>query len=857
MNKFKKLMSSVAAASIAASMFTSVSLASIPQDAVGTDIETEATVLGALEIMVGDEGTGTFRPNDPIIRSEVAKVGVALMGLSQVADSSSDVSFYPDVDKDHWANGFINVASAQKLVIGDDVGTFRPDAQIKYGEAVTILVRALGYEPQALSKGGFPTGYMATGNSIGLTKGVSGSADKLISRGDVAKLAYNALTINLMEQTGFGTNVNYEVTDKTLLEDKLDTQLVEGKVEAVGTSVMNGASSLLKNEISIDGKVYNTGSADVRNVLGFTVDAYVTKASGSKRQTLLAIVPSAGKNNSIVVNADSIANIENNGSSMVLYYYADADTRSKTIKASLSSNAQVVYNGKSADNDQFKTIESGNITLLDSDGDSKYDTAFVNETVNYVVDQVYPSSDKITDKYNMGSLELDFEDESKTIVLEKGGRSADLNDLEEWDVITVTKSEDGELVYATAVQNPVEGKITEKDNNYVHIGDERYKVAANYPSSLTLGTEGTFYLDNEGKIAAFDGKSAKSSNYAYLENAAVSTGMDKVLNLKLFTKEGELLTLSTGDKVKVNSQTGLTPAQALEKIGSTKKLVTYETNANGKVTAINTYKESLAIDEDAFTLNLDEQNVVYRASSSKLIASDVSISVGASTLILDIPADGSANDYAVRNKDFFTDGALYNVQVFDMTEDYKAGVIIVTNSEAKADESSAIAVIDRITTVRNENDETVHKVYAYSEGKEIALTSEDDKTFVKEGGSLVAQGDIIQYRTNASGEVDAITVLFNAADKTTEFKNKLSDNLTTVYGKITKKFSDSVNVQVAGGTTENYSVENATIYVYDSTRSKTKVSVGDTSDLSVYENNNSRVFLRVFKDEVKEIVVVK
>ncbi|MBR5506387.1 MAG: S-layer homology domain-containing protein, partial [Clostridia bacterium] len=515
---------------VAASMLSSVSFASLPQDVTGTDIETQATVLGALEIMVGDADTGAFRPNDAIKRSEVAKVGVALMGLSKVADSSSDVSFYPDVDKDHWANGFINVASAQKLVIGDDVGTFRPDDQIKYSEAVTIITRALGYEPQALAKGGFPTGYMATANSIGLTKGLSGSADKLISRADIAKLAYNALTINLMEQTGFGTNVSYEVTDKTLLEDKLNTTLVTGKVQAVGTSVMGSSAALSKNEINIGGKIYNTGSADVRNVLGFTVDAYLAKDG----KTLKAVVPSEGKNNSVTVGADSIAKVENSGSNMALHYYADGEVRQKTIKAPLTQDAQVIYNGKAASNDKFTAIESGTITLLDSDGDSKYDTAFVNETVNYVVDQVYSASDKITDKYNMGTLELDFEDESKTVVLEKGGVKATLDDLKQWDVITVTKSEDSELIYAEAVHIAIEGKISEKDNEHVYIGGKKYKVAANYPSALTLGTEGTFYLDCEGKIAAFDGKTAKSSNYAYLEAAALTGGMDKTLSLKLF-----------------------------------------------------------------------------------------------------------------------------------------------------------------------------------------------------------------------------------------------------------------------------------------------------------------------------------
>ncbi|MBQ4527567.1 MAG: S-layer homology domain-containing protein [Clostridia bacterium] len=855
MNKFRRLISSLAATAVFAAMFTSVSFAAIPSDAVGTDIEKHATVLGALEIMVGDAGTGTFRPEDPIIRSEVTKVGVALMGLSQVADSSSDVSFYPDVDASHWANGFINVATAQKLVIGDDSGTFRPDDQIKYSEAVAILVRALGYEPQASSKGGYPSGYITTASSIGLTKGVPGGADKLISRGDVAKLAYNALTINLMEQSGFGDKVDYEITDKTLLSDKLDTELVTGRVEAVGSSSLDGDSSLSKDEIQIGDTVYKAGNADVRNILGFSVDAYVTK-SNSKTPSLLTLVPSEGKNDVLTVKADNIDKIEK-GSSMALYYFKDADNAGKSVKASIDADAHIIYNGKASDFDKLTAILSGSVVLLDSDSDKKYDVVFVNETVNYVVDEVFPNTNKITDKYDLGSLELDTEDEDKTVIIEKGNVAVTVADLKEWDVLTVTVSEDGEMIYANAVHNPVSGKISETDASYVYIDGKRYKVASNYSDTLSLGDEGTFYLDYEGKIAAFDGESAKTSNYAYLIKAGMSSGMDKVLNLKVFTKEGKIELLKTASKVRVDSSSSLTPDEVLAKIGNGDRLITFETNSKGEVNKINTSTTANGIDENAFVLNLKEDDVVYRASSSKLMASDMSITVASDTLIFDIPEGGSESDYAIRDKSIFADGGLYNIQVYDMTESYRAGVIIVTNSEAKADESSPIAVVSSVTTVKNDEGDTVHKVYAYSEGKEISIVSVDNKTFMKENGSLLSAGDIIQYRTNSNGKADAMKVLFEISEKDTEFKNKHSDDLTTVYGKITKKFSDSINVKVADSQSENFGIEDVTVYVYNSKLSKNKISVGDSSDLQSYENDGGRVFIKIYKDKVSEIVVVK
>ncbi len=856
MIKFRKLISHLAISSICASMFTISAFARVFPDVKDSNLEDAAEVLSALEIMVGDKDTGLFRPADPIKRSEAAKVGVALVAMSEAASNSAHISKYPDVAKDHWANGFINVATAQKLVVGDTSGTFRPDDQIKFSEAVTIIIRALGYEPQAMSRGGFPSGYIQTANSIGLTKGLSVNQDALISRKEVATLAYNALKINLMEQTSFGTNVSYEVTDKTLLKDKHGVELVTDKVAAVGASTLESESALSKGEIKIGSTVYSVGDTDVRNSLGHTVDAYIKKVQGAKRQTLIALVEADGKNNSVTVGAEEISKIENSLSGMALHYYTDKD-HAKTIKASLTGDAQVIYNGKSASKDKFAMIDSGFIKLLDSDGDSKYDIVFVNETKNYVAYKIFPTTNKITDKYNMGTLILDFDDETKTVVLEKGGKKVTLKDLKEWDIITVTKSEDEKLIYAEVIRDSVKGKITEKDDTHIYIDGEKYKIASNYPSALTLGTEGTFYLDAEGKVSAFDGKSARSTNYAYLEGIELSQGLERVLKLKLFTKDGEMVTLSGADKLKINGRTGLSGAQAIEIIGRDKKLITFEKGTDGKITEINTYTEALSPDETKFTLNFTETDAVYRASSSKLVASDMTVTIDSSTLVLSIPSSGSEKDYAVKDKTFFLDSHLYDIMVFDMTEDYRAGAVIVTDAEEKADESSPIAVVDSITTIKDSDGETVHKLYAYSEGKKITLTSKDKLTFVKEGSTLLSKGDIIQYKNDTSGKTVKISLLFDSRDKTTEFKTDISDDLTVVYGKVTKMFSDSVNIKVSESSPENYDIENATVYVYDSGASKPKVSVGKASDIGLYENDSSRVFVRIYRGEVKEITVVK
>ncbi len=864
MHKFKKIIASVLTSAMTLSM-AATAFAAVPSDVANTEYEEAAEVLSVLDIMVGD-AEGTFRPDATMIRSEVAKVGVALSGLTDVANVNSSSTKYTDVVKNHWATGFINVASDQGMIVGDPEGTFRPDDKISYDEAVTIMVRALGYEPQAQAKGGFPTGYLVTARNIGLTKGVTNTEDNRITRGEVAQMAFNALTINMMEQTGFGSDVNYEVVDKTLLEDKLDVEKVTAQVMAVGNASLDGTSSLSKDQILIGKEIYKTGSADVRQVLGFTVDAYVREERNGDEVLLLAR-PAEGKNESVTVPAENIAKITNTEDEKELQYWEDLEKDNKTQKAPIEKNAKILYNGKSGTSADFKEIESGSITLLDTESNGVYDVVFVNETVNYVVEEVVESSHKIVDKYGQKTLVADPEDKNLTFVIVEGGHRVEIKDLKEWDVLTATISKDGELVYIEVSRESVEGKITEKSDDSFFINGKGYKVAKNYPNTIKLEDEGKFYLDIEGKIAAVDGETSLSSNYGYLVKADVTSGMEEVLEMKIFNKSGETELLKSGNKIKVNGVSGKTPDEALTALkgeGSSAdgQLITFEKNADGKVTQINTATKSSAINEDKFMLNLVEENVEYKKTSGKLVGSSMSVNVMSSTVIFDIPAGKTdEDDFTIREKDFFVDGDKYNVMVFDVTEDRNAKAIIVTNSTGKANEESALAVVDRITVGKNDEGTDIENLYAFENGEKIELPTTETGVLVKgedKAQKPLQQGDVIQYKTNAAGEIESVIVVFDISTKGTEAEVEVSDKMSTFYGKVTKKFSSSFNLQSNEGTVHNFSIGDAVIYNIDTTKTRNQITVGDAGDIQKYDElDPARVFVRVYDEVVKEIIVIR
>ena len=98
---------------------------------------------------------GTFKPNAPITRAELATV---LTRLSVLLELSKEVmpSVFTDVS-DHWAVSYIRTAANNGWINGYGDGSFRPDNSVTRAEAVTMLNRMLNRNPETLPETGMKT----------------------------------------------------------------------------------------------------------------------------------------------------------------------------------------------------------------------------------------------------------------------------------------------------------------------------------------------------------------------------------------------------------------------------------------------------------------------------------------------------------------------------------------------------------------------------------------------------------------------------------------------------------------------------------------------------------------------------
>ena len=861
----KKLTAGILAGVMSLGMAVS-GFAALPSDAKDSPYEESIETLGALEIMIGDDD-GLFRPNDTIKRSEFAKVAVEAMGMGNIAKSSNYQTKFPDVVANHWANGYINVAVEQGIIEGDDQGNFRPDDAISYAEAMAILVRSVGHEPAALAKGGFPGGYISVGSQVGISKNASTGHNNPVIRGMVAQMTFNALTVKMMEQVGFGSNERYEIVDKTLLYDVLDVTKASGQISAIGISSISGTSSLKDNEIRIGDKTYTVSEAalpTVRNLLGFNVTYYVRELPDGDFELILARADK-NKNNATTIATGDIEDVTTNESGSVLVeYWLDKENDKNTKELTISATAQMIFNGKATTfNAELLQPESGRIVCLDIDNDDIADLVFVTSLTNIVVENIIENSHKITDKYGNPSLVLDPDDKTVKFTMTQSGHLVELSDLAEWNVLSVAKSVDGSIISIEVSSAKVTGKVEEIDGDKRKIDGKQYEIAKNYTEDIKLNDEGTFYLDIEGKIAAVDSSTALSSNYAYLVDAGLTTGFDKALEIKVFGKDGETVIIKSGEKIKLNGTAGKTSEEVLTALKSdgsvVPQLITFEVNANGVLTQLNTATDltsSGAIDKTKFALNASGE-LTYKKSSKKL----GSYNVNENTLILNIPAGVTDSDeYSVESLSFFDDNEAYDVFVYDVSEDLTARVVIVTSATASASLESPIAVVDQIATILNDRGETVQRLYAYQNGERITLDTETDGLLKKGDGddaTHVEKGDILQLKLNTKNEISAIRVLFDSDNKTTEFTTTM-DDLELIYGRVTKKFASSINVQVSDGAISNFSLEGVTVYEFNSGKKQNAIRVVDGNEITQYDDlDPSRVFIKVYKDAVQEIVIVK
>ena len=262
-----------------------------------------ATAVESLRLMgvLDGYGDGTFRPDTVLNRAQFCKMAVYAMDGSGELGRYSPVTIVPDVKPSHWASAYINMAARKGIISGFADGKFKPGQTVTAGQAVTILMRGLGYKDEDMG-GVWPQSYMAEAQTNGLLKstGIT-SAYAGLTRAQAARLF-----LNLFEaKHGKGDALfSYKVGEEVYL-----TAVDGGK----GTMTAGGKSYTMAHPVASTSLIGSKGKAVLNSAGEILTFLPITGSNGVSNA---AVIISA---NGSVAGLDSLAgstsyNIYKNGS---------------------------------------------------------------------------------------------------------------------------------------------------------------------------------------------------------------------------------------------------------------------------------------------------------------------------------------------------------------------------------------------------------------------------------------------------------------------------------------------------------------------------------------------------------------
>ena len=221
-----------------------------------------ATAVESLRLMgvLDGYGDGTFRPDTVLNRAQFCKMAVYAMDGSGELGRYSTVTIFPDVKPSHWASAYINMAARKGIISGFADGKFKPSQTVTAGQAVTILMRGLGYKDEDMG-GVWPQSYMAEAQTNGLLKstGIT-SAYAGLTRAQAAKLFLNLFEAKhgKGETLLFNYNVGKDEVYLTAVDGGKGTMTAGGKtytmahpvastslIGSKGKAVLNSAGEIL------------------------------------------------------------------------------------------------------------------------------------------------------------------------------------------------------------------------------------------------------------------------------------------------------------------------------------------------------------------------------------------------------------------------------------------------------------------------------------------------------------------------------------------------------------------------------------------------------------------------------------
>lgn len=816
--------------------------------------------------------------NEMVTRAEFVGALYKVAGFSEMKMENP----FTDVDSQSPYSDAISFFYQTGVVNGTSATTFSPNNEITCRQAVTIMVKFLGYKVSNSVGSYSDSAYMEAAYKYGLLNGVRAqSFDDALTAQAVVVLLYNCATADLVEvlsYSGSGEATNYINKDACILSQYHSIYYGKGTIDVS----VNG-QLYFEEEISINGTMYRTEGRDFSDYLGYKV-RFFYKQDGTDR-VLLWVNPEAINGVLTISSSELLPNNSEYNYDKIVY----KNKAGKKTTAKINSYADIIYNYTLCNNASLDMIkpEVGSITLVDNNGDYLYDTVIVREYENLFVYATSMDENFIADRYGAPV----FLDDYDYVQIIKDGEKIELNQINNNCVVSYLASPDKKYLYVYVNSPGVKESLVSLANRsgecVCGFESGEYTVSGtltdlmdegNYDiPELKPGKTYWYYLDITGRIAAIVEAADDAEQYALLVEIKEYSefGSKDCAALELVLKDGTHTFVKTAKKLKIGDAEDQKGTDL--PFGEFGEVVKVSFNKDGELKEID-FAEALdesanpfGYDKTKFTLDYPETNEFY--FRNYLFGNRYAI--GADTICFAIftNKDGT-KEYDVLPMNAIASNATYtNIKIYDCNEYRDIGALCM-NYNRRDSFNSGFILVDEVIYAKGTDGEFYPQIKGLVSGKEVSytLTHEDVLSEVN-----LKRGDIVRCSTYLN-EVYRVELICRLSDKNTaliDTTNLGSQSDSRVFGYLYSNNGNNIVLYNPDGwtyggkllvTRTTTALANLSISVYD--HKTDTVYPGSAKDLyhtaapqldgSIsLDENSKKVFLYRENTTVGQIIVAQ
>ncbi len=797
-------------------------------------------VLYALNI-VPDYDSSSYLPFDKICKYEFAQY------ICNIMENNGYSGAYNE-------NAVKRVEQAG--IVNDDIDR---SAELTGYEAITMLVRLLGYGKRAEIGGGWPSGYLNAASELGLLDSCGSIGFGAIFRHQAMQLLYNAIDADAATAAVVKDgSVIYESGNNTILYEYRKIYKIKGIVDANEITGLRENIHTAANKVSVGGEQYY---GDGKDFLGYSVEAYIEEKDDCDEIVYLS---KRSQNNELSVDGKDIKRIE--GDFEKLVWQKDDD---KEHKEDLSPAISVIYNGTAYSGYEKADFmpQEGRVVLIDNNGDEIYDVAVITDTQTMVVDYISSIDKTVSNKYtydkSMSVLNLKDTDSNRLDIVQNG-KKISFEGLNTGDVLRIGKSK-GKKEYITVAVSDLaktekiisadtaEKQVTTASGTYdiAQVMQNAEKYNDKEYAELKSGETYRLYFDDMERIV-FAERSESKLNYAVAQKIGTKGGMTGTYQIKLFTPEGKWITLDTADKIALNGGRRISAEKVYGQIGNDintagTAVIGYALNGEGKISRIET---ALADGDDERLKSTGVKNGIFRRDNYSLSSKTFLESDALVWVIKEHPKE--EEDYNVKGVTYLRQDTQYKYCAYNSDEYGFTDMLVITENESEIETSARSNNLFIVTSVGGAltSDGTAAKqikgyMSAYRNLPIILHESQRDKKIIP--------GDVIGIHTNLLGEADYIEQYYTQSDnKELLDAAELHQSSFVIRGIVTANNPNSGRMKINCGTEKVLKTSEQTpVLLYDSEANR--VTKGTTADIKT----DDYVIVKIDYSAVQEFVVIR